>query len=120
MKRQRVVNAWAPPVELVVTMPGTMELDPQTTAEYRVFLQSMADRRVQGGVRYGDRPTTKQKYMKRLGLEFAAYRRTGNVEHLFNIANYAFLETVAPQHPNQHWNDAVESATRGQLGGNIA
>lgn len=109
-----------PPYDLGVTIPGSIPLDTQTTLEFRAFLQGMANRRAVGALRYGDRPKTAQKYMTRLGRELKAYRATGNAEHLFNVAVYAFLESVAPEHRNQHWDMAVESVTRADMGGNIA
>lgn len=56
--------------------------------------------------------------MKRMTIEFQEYRRTGNGEHLFNIANYCILESVAPQNKKYHLNTLVDSVTRGKMGGN--
>jgi hypothetical protein len=95
-----------------VRFPDSVQLDSRSLVEYKFFLQAMANRRVVGGIRYGDKPKSKQKYMTRLGKELKAYRATGNVEHLINIANYAFLESVAPEHKHQHWDASVESVTR--------
>lgn len=52
------------------------------------------------------------RYMTRLGLELQAYRRTGNTEHLYNIANYAHLEAYAPENGKFHYDDKAESVTR--------
>ncbi len=54
--------------------------------------------------------------MTRLGLELRAYRRSGNREHLLNIANYAYLESQAPENRNFHWDNRAESVTRGHAG----
>ena len=53
--------------------------------------------------------------MTRLGLELKAYRRTGNRELLLNIANYSWLESVAPENKKFHWDNTAESATRGKI-----
>ena len=105
---------------LEIKIPGSVELDPKTTVEFRAFLQAMTNRRVVGAMRYGDRPKSRQKYMTRLWKEFRAYRKTGNIEHLLNVGVYAFLESVAPEHKAQRWDAAAESATRAEMGGEIA
>ena len=86
-----------------------------TTVEFRAFLQAQVNRRCVGALRYSDKPNARQKYMKRLDLEWKAYKKTGNIEHLANVAVYAFLESAAPQHPKSHWDPTVESATRGKV-----
>lgn len=74
----------------------------------------MANRILQGHARYG-LPDKKAKYLTRLGLELAAYKKTGNAEHLFNVANYAVLEAEAPEHPKFHFDPLAISATRGRM-----
>lgn len=80
------------------------------------FLQGMVNRLAIGSIRYGY-PTTAQNYMSRMEAEAKAYRKSGNREHLMNIANYAYLESVAPEHENSHYDDKVESVTRKKFGG---
>lgn len=58
--------------------------------------------------------------MTRLSKELKAYRRSGNAEQLMNIAVYAFLESAAPENKLIHWDAAADSATRSEMGGNIA
>ena|ERR1700761_8568608 len=82
---------------------------------YHDFVQGMANRLIQGFFRYG-RSTKEQKYMQRMTLELQAYKRTGNYEHLMNLANYALLESEAPENKKFHYNAYVESATRGKSG----
>ncbi len=108
--------------DLVIELraPGSIPLDPQTTGEFRAFLQQVVNRRCVGALRYGDRPKKKQRYMTRLSKELKAYRKDGNIEQLLNIAVYAFLESVAPENPKIHWNAAADSVTRGEMGGEIA
>lgn len=77
------------------------------------FIQRMANRIAVGEIRYG-KPDAKKKYLTRLKLELKEYNRTGNGEHLFNIANYCYLESVAPEHKNYHEQTNIESVTRGK------
>jgi|SRR5580658_213976 hypothetical protein len=67
-----------------------------------------------GQYRYGS-PDRSAQYHRRLLLEVKAYNKTGNAEHLYNIANYCLLESIAPGHPKHHINPLVESVTRGKL-----
>jgi hypothetical protein len=80
------------------------------------FIQQMANRIVVGNWRYG-KPQSRKKYMSRIKVELEAYEESGNREHLMNIANYCFLERVAPEHPQAHFNNMVESVTRHRFGG---
>lgn len=75
------------------------------------FMQRMADRLVQGNCRYG-KATAGQLYLTRLDLEVKAYVKTGNREHLYNVANYCFLESICPQHPATCYDPEVGSVTR--------
>ena len=50
--------------------------------------------------------------MWRLGEELKAYKKTGNMEALFNIANYAWLESLAPENPKFHYDPTAKSNTR--------
>jgi hypothetical protein len=74
----------------------------------------MANRILQGFCRYGN-PHKDKKYLTRLSLELKAYKKTGNAEHLFNIANYASLEYYAPENKKFHFNEFASSATRGKI-----
>ena len=78
---------------------------------YKVFLDRMAARIVLGELRYGKAHHSKN-YMTRLYREYRAYKSTGNQEHLTNIANYAFLESVAPENHLSHYDNTVGSVTR--------
>jgi len=75
------------------------------------FLQGMVNRILQGQYRYGS-PKKDQNYMTRLIMETKAYRRSGNREHLLNIANYAYLESICPENPKFHFDPEAKSATR--------
>lgn len=96
---------------LELTYPDSIEMDPQLLSEFRIFMQRMLERRFVGQLRYGQ-PSARQRYLTRLKKELVAYERTGNYEHLVNIANYAALEGIAPQHYKFHFDPTVLSVTR--------
>lgn len=77
-------------------------------------VQFMANRLLQGSFRYGN-PDISHNYMTRLTMELKAYKRSGNQEHLINISNYCVLETIAPENKKFHFDNKVESATRGKI-----
>lgn len=110
-------------MDIVLKVPDSLPLcNDKSAVEFRYFLQAVANRRCVGAYRYEgcDGPDRRKRYMTRLSKELRAYRKSGNVEHLFNIAVYAFLESAAPENRKAHWDAAVESVTRGEMGGNIA
>lgn len=74
----------------------------------------MSKRIIQGHTRYGA-PVVTKKYMKRLELELQAYKKSGNMEHLYNAANYCFLESYAPQNPKFMFAADIDSVTRGKV-----
>jgi len=79
--------------------------------EFQRFLDAMSKRIAQGHPTYGDPVNSGQPFLHFLKCELDAYDRTGNRDHLINIANYAWLESIAPQHPNSHM-DARTASTR--------
>ncbi len=103
---------------LTLHIPDTLALK-EHTEEYRCYLQAMLNRILVGELRYGP-PNRRKRYMRRLTLELEAYRRDGNFEHLLNICNYAYLESVEPENGKLHFDPAAASATREELGGHIA
>ena len=80
------------------------------------FVQQMANRLIVGEFRYGS-PQRRQRYMSRLEAELEAYKKSGNREQLINIANYAVLESIAPEHPQAHFDNTIASTTRHRFGG---
>ena len=87
-------------------------------AWFIAFVQQAANRLAFGYYRYEAKdggPHRRQKYMTRIRKELDQYEKTGNSEHLRNIFNYAWLESVAPENPKFHWNTSVESASRAHL-----
>lgn len=82
------------------------------------FLQSLVNRLLVGALRYEKNgPQQENKYLSRMERELKAYKRTGNMECLFNIANYAFLESRAPENPRFHHDACAGSNTRREFGG---
>lgn len=106
-----------------IKLPDAIALNARTMVALKFFLQAQTNRRVVGVLRYeghGGRPNRRNRYMTRMMLELRAYRKTGNFEHLLNLANYAFLESEAPENRKFHFDADADSATRATLGGNIA
>jgi hypothetical protein len=99
-----------------VKLPDSVTLPVGLERLFNQFLQRMANRISVGHIRYGI-PDSRKLYMSRLETELAAYKKSGNMEHLWNIANYAFLESYAPEHKSHHLDSTVESATRKKFGG---
>ena len=98
-----------------IRLPESIKLPPSVERNFHSFLQRMANRISVGHIRYGV-PNQRKAYMSRLTVELTAYKKTGNAEHLLNIANYAFLESYAPEHNAHHLDSTVESVTRKKFG----
>lgn len=98
-----------------IKIPDSMNLDPETRVELTSFMQAMANRICVGQVRYGV-PVKRQRYMSRAFKELQAYKESGNAEQLFNVANYAFLESYKPENKKIHWDASADSVTRGEFG----
>lgn len=82
--------------------------------QFLKFVQEMAFRLMQGFCRYGE-AKKEQMYMTRMTMEMKHYKRTGNMESLFNIANYCLLESITPENKKFHWDAKVESVTRNKI-----
>jgi len=80
---------------------------------FRHFAQMMVNRVIVGDLRYG-KPVAEKRYLTRLKAELKRYGKTGNQEHLVNIANYCWLEKNWPEHKKAHHDDKVGSVTRGR------
>ena len=104
-------------IELDIPDSLADKLNASSLAYFERFLQWMVNRRVVGALRYEGPggPDRRNQYMRRLSLELRKYRKSGNFEQLLNIANYAFLESSAPQHPHFHFDPESASATRGMI-----
>lgn len=86
----------------------------QEIANFMNFVQRMANRIIVGHLRYGT-PKREQQYMSRAFAELRAYKKTGNMEQLYNVANYCWLESIAPENKKFHFDDTVDSVTRGKF-----
>jgi hypothetical protein len=83
---------------------------------FGTFVQKQANRLIMGGYRYDKgKPLRRAKYLTRLVAEIEEYKLTGNTEHLINAANYCWLESEKPEHPNSHFKHESKSVTRGKL-----
>ena len=96
---------------MIISTPNSIHIPPREQIAFSEFLQQIANRRAVGSLRYG-RIKESDGYMSRLSKELAAYKRTGNVEQLLNIAVYAFLESYAPENDKHHFDNTAESVTR--------
>jgi hypothetical protein len=76
------------------------------------FFQQQANRLMQGACRYSGLSKDETKYMSRMEKEVKAYRRSGNKEHLLNVANYAYLESQQPENKKYHFDNTIRSVTR--------
>jgi len=92
----------------------TEKLDPGKGKKFLEFIQKAANRLAVGAARYG-RMNPKRRYMRRMELEVRAYHKNGNIEHLYNVCNYAFLESFYPENPRSHYDAHVKSTTRGKV-----
>src|SRR4051812_39637831 len=94
---------------------STLARDCRQYLYFKSFVQWMVNRLGVGGLRYGPARKT-QRYHERVEVELKAYRKTGNQEHLINIANYALLEMQAPGVKDAYMDASVGSVTRGKFG----
>ena len=92
----------------------TSKLNLPNKSAFQDFVTRMSKRLAAGRAQYGP-PDARQRYLSRMKLEVKAYQRTGNMEHLINIANYAHLEAFAPENKKFHLDNGVESVTRGKI-----
>jgi len=99
-----------------IYFPDDVKRSNEANAILKKFLQSMANRLAVGACRYVKDPERSAQYCTRLTVELAAYKKTGNVEHLYNIANYAYLEFSKPENPKAHHDPLVDSVTRKKYG----
>src|SRR3990167_11295731 len=76
------------------------------------FLQGMLDRMAVSCFKYG--PVTPESLEGRdihatLEWRWEWYLRDGNREWLMDVANFAMIEFMVPQHPLAHYNDTERS-----------
>ena len=98
-------------MEYPILVPEKLANKTAKLVDLFLFLQLMVNRFVAGGLRYGA-PKRGKMYLTKLKKELAKYEETGNKEQLINIANYAVLESLHPEHPKPHFNNLVDSVWR--------
>lgn len=86
------------------TLPAISTL--QVTQWSPQFEQLMRNRLVMGGLRYGilgspRKPTYNS--IASIKQRLALYEKTGNTEHLVDVANLCLVEFVEGKHPNKHF-----------------
>ncbi|MCK5127593.1 MAG: hypothetical protein KAR42_15155 [candidate division Zixibacteria bacterium] len=70
------------------------------------FEEYMRNRMIMGAFRYGRLNTPEKPQFDRIGSalkRLELYRKTGNTEHLVDIANMCLLEFEEGTHPNKHF-----------------
>lgn len=72
------------------------------------FIILMRNRCTVGVCRYGPVLEDPLAFIGRLKAKVAEYERTGNLDMLPDIANYAMFEFIAPQHPRAFWPEVWE------------
>jgi hypothetical protein len=98
-----------------VNFPDRNPMNVMMVIGFMMFVQRMANRVVQGWSRYGQ-PNRRQRYSARMRKELDSYDADGNMEHLLNIANYCWLESEKPWNEKFHFDNSVDSVTRGEFG----
>lgn len=98
-------------MQVTLNLPTELPFDEMTRRCFRCFMQCQIDRLVVGEHRFGT-PDKRKRYLDRIHKELKAYKLSGNMEHLLNLANYAFLESEAPQNRNFHFDPLIDSVTR--------
>lgn len=83
--------------------------------KFQAFVQEMANRINFGHARHGF-PNPEADYWHCMEREVEAYHRTGNKEHLYNIANFCELECRVPSHPKHHYKEAKSVNGMGKRG----
>ncbi len=88
-------------------MPDLAELrETEWPTKARAFVLGMQNRLIMAGFRYARFADLEKRafdFLEGIEKKLAAYKRTGNTEHLVDLANYAMLEWIWPSHPDAHF-----------------
>lgn len=107
-------------LEIKIPDKLAQKMPEEVLENFRGFLQLLANRRAHGWAQYErhrfGRPERRQRYARRLKREVRVYDKTGNFEHLLNVAVYCHLESEAPENPRFHFEANVDSVTREDFG----
>jgi histidyl-tRNA synthetase len=101
-------------MDLIIHLPNNIKLPKDVVKAFHTYLQQMANRVVVGYVRYGY-PEKRKCFMSRMLEEAKAYKKKGNKEQTLNVSVYGFLESFAPEHPHFHFDNKIDSVTRGKF-----
>jgi hypothetical protein len=74
-----------------------------------VFLQGMINRLAVGFHRYGPLDPKRADWVKTLELRLRAYKETGNIDFLIDVANFAMFEWRFPQLEDAHSDPSAPS-----------
>lgn len=84
------------------------------------FVQKMRNRIVVSHYKYGWMSLTYPEIgdaIASLEERLELYKKTGNTEHLVDVANFAMIEYLHPRHPNAHFEGTDSDASPGVVGG---
>ena len=83
-----------------------------------LFVQGMAARMGTSYAKYGhvdDTSVKKFDQLRSLEARLAQYRDTGNTEWLMDVANFAMIEFMFPQHPHAHFRSTSSAESPGRV-----
>lgn len=84
------------------------------------FVKKMKNRIVVSHYKYGWMAETYPEIgdaMASLEERWALYKKTGNLEHLIDVGNFAMIEYMFPRHPNAHFEAEDSDKSPGIVGG---
>ena len=83
------------------------------------FIQKMRNRILVSHYKYGwmkDSYPELADAVACLKQRLELYKKTGNKEHLIDVANFAMIEYMYPRHPNAHFEATDSDASPGLVG----
>lgn len=83
------------------------------------FIQKMKNRILMSHYKYGwmkDSYPELADAVACLKQRLELYKKTGNKEHLVDVANFAMIEYMYPRHPNAHFEATDSDASPGLVG----
>lgn len=93
-------SAGLPPREITRLPPPNDILQSQWSKEFELL---MKNRMIMGMFRYGPVQEKGYKNIPSIQKRLDLYRKTGNAEHLVDIANLAMVEYMQKNHPSFHF-----------------
>lgn len=83
------------------------------------FVQKMKNRIIVSHHKYGWVKDTYPELADAIAYleeRLALFKRTGNTEHLVDVANFAMIEFMYPRHPNAHFKGTDSDESPGLVG----